>query len=63
MNKKLSTSQKIEISREIRMWVTRVIIPAIGGALYLDYKYPQLKTNIRDHICNKFKKEEKENMR
>ena len=50
--RKLSTTQKIEASREIRMWITHVILPVIGGALYLDYKYPDLKGDL----IKKFKK-------
>lgn len=50
--RKLSTTQKIEASREIRMWITHVILPVIGGALYLDYKYPDLKSDL----IKKFKK-------
>ena len=53
--KKLSTTQKIEASREVRMWITHVILPVIGGALYLDYRYPELKKNVKDYFVNKFK--------
>lgn len=51
------TYKQIETSREIRMWV-KTVVPLIGGAIYLDWKYPELKDIIAERIKSKFKKKE-----
>ena len=51
--KKLSTNQKIEASREIRQWIKTIIVPGVVGTLYVDYRYPELKTNIKNFCKDK----------
>lgn len=53
------TNRQIETSREIRQWFKGIIIPAVAGVLYLDYRYPELKNKIVEGVKSKFKKEEK----
>lgn len=50
------TYKQIETSREIRQWFKGIIIPAVAGILYLDYRYPELKTKIVECVKSKFKK-------
>ena len=49
------TYRQIETSREIRQWI-KMIVPVIGGAIYLDWRYPDLKNRIVDVIKSKFQK-------
>jgi len=44
----MTNNQKIETSREIRQWLKGIILPAVAGSLYLDWKYPSLKYKFRD---------------
>ena len=44
----MTNNQKIETSREIRQWLKGIVIPAVAGSLYLDWKYPDLKYKVRD---------------
>ena len=52
------TWKQIETSREIRQWF-KTITPIVGGAIYLDWKYPELKNLIAEKIKSKFKKEKR----
>lgn len=65
--RRLSTTQKIETSREIRQWIKTVILPGIGLGLAADAMYPDLKYKVKDFCKEKvegikarFSKEEKE---
>ena len=53
------TYKQIETSREIRQWL-KLIVPVIGGAIYLDWQYPNLKHEIKDRIKSKFRKEKED---
>ena len=53
----MTTNQKIEASREIRQWIKGVIVPTVVAALYLDYRYPNLKRDAVNYISSKFQKE------
>ena len=55
------TYKQIEASRELRLWIKTIIIPAIAGVLYLDYRYPSIKYTIKDKITGIFSKFKKEN--
>lgn len=46
--------KNIERSREIRQWV-KMGLTMLGGALYLDNRYPDLKYNLRDSLKKQFK--------
>ena len=54
------TYRQIETSREIRQWI-RLITPLIGGAIYMDWKYPDLKYKVADRFKSMFKRREKTN--
>ena len=50
------TYKQIETSREIRQWI-KMLVPVVGGALYLDWRYPDLKSNVMEVIKSKFRKD------
>lgn len=52
------TNRQIETSREIRQWFKGIIIPAVAGMLYLDYRYPELKNKVVEGVKSKFKRKE-----
>lgn len=37
----------IDEMREVRLWITQLVLPAAGIGLWLDYKYPHLKYDIK----------------
>ena len=48
------TYKQIETSREIRLWITRVLLPAFGIALMFPEYRESVVTNVKK-IKNKFK--------
>lgn len=50
----MATWKQIETSREIRQWIKGIVLPVGAGALYLDFKYPDLKYKIKDSIKLKY---------
>lgn len=50
------TYKQIETSREIRQWI-KTIVPIVGGIIYIDWKYPDLKNIVAEKFKSKFKKE------
>ena len=53
------TNRQIETSREIRLWIRDIIVPAIGVGATVLWLHPEIKDNIKskvDEIKNKFKK-------
>ena len=60
MNKKMTSRQRIDASHEARLWITQVIIPAIGGIVIIEKLYPTLKYKIKDGADSLVKKIKKE---
>ena len=52
------TYKQIETSREIRQWL-KLISAMVGGAIYIDWRYPELKEKIATGVKSMFKKEKK----
>ena len=52
----MTTNQKIEASREVRQWIKGIIVPAVIGTIYVDYRYPDLKHKIVGSIKERFSK-------
>ena len=52
------TYKQIETSREIRQWF-KLISAMVGGAIYIDWRYPELKEKIADKVKTVFRKEQK----
>lgn len=53
------TYKQIEASRELRHWITQIIIPGIVGIAGIITLHPELKEKAKDKfvdIKNKFKK-------
>lgn len=57
------TYKQIEASRELRLWLTQIGIPMVGGILYLE-AHPEIKVSIKmkasmlkNQIKSKFEKE------
>ena len=45
----MTNYQKIEASREARLWITQVMLPAVGIAAYVIAKDPDLREKAK--IC------------
>lgn len=58
--KRMTSRQRIDASHEARLWITQVVIPAIGGIVIIDKLYPNLKYKIKDGADNLVKKIKKE---
>ena len=52
------TNRQLETSREIRQWV-KTIATIAGGAIYVDWRYPELKERAANWFKSKFEKGEK----
>ena len=59
----MSKRQRIDASREVRLWIGQVIVPGVVGLMAIDRMYPELKYKVSDkyrdvksNIKNKFKK-------
>ena len=53
------TYKQIEASREIRLWIGQVIVPAVTTAAAILYMNPELRQKAADKVNNikaKFKK-------
>ena len=51
------TNRQIETSREIRLWIRDIIVPAIGVGATVLWLHPEIKDNIKskvDEIKSKF---------
>lgn len=46
------TYKNIEASREVRLWITQVIIPAVGLGLATVMMKPELKETVTNKIEN-----------
>ena len=56
------TNRQIETSREIRLWIRDIIVPAIGVGATVLWLHPEIKDNIKfkiDKVKSKFKKDGK----
>lgn len=42
MRRRYSINQRVERSREIRLWIRDIIVPTAGVGLYLYYKDPEI---------------------
>lgn len=52
------TNRQIETSREIRLWIRDIIVPAIGVGATVLWLHPEIKDNIKikiDEVKSKFK--------
>ena len=49
------TYKQIETSREIRQWI-KTLTPIVGGIIYIDWKYPDLKNELVERFKSKFKR-------
>lgn len=58
--KRMTSRQRIDASHEARLWITQVVIPAIGGIVIIDKLYPDLKYKIKDGVDGVVKKIKKE---
>lgn len=47
--------KQIEASREVRLWITQVILPAVGVVMLIPECRKSIATKAKD-IVNKFKK-------
>lgn len=59
----MSKRQRIDASREVRLWIGQVIVPGVVGLMAIDQMHPELKYKVSDkyrdvksNIKNKFKK-------
>lgn len=52
------TYKQIETSREIRQWI-KTLTPIVGGIIYIDWKYPDLRRNLWEGFKSKFRRKEK----
>ena len=57
------TYKQIEASREARLWIGQVIVPAVSAAVLIIGANPELKNtvktkalNVKDSITNRFQK-------
>ena len=56
------TNRQIETSREIRLWIRDIIVPAIGVGATVLWLHPEIKDNIKskvDEFRSKFKRGDK----
>ncbi len=56
------TNRQIETSREIRLWIRDIIVPAIGVGATVLWLHPEIKYNIKskvDEVKSKFKRGDK----
>ena len=59
----MSKRQRIDASREVRLWIGQVIVPGVVALMAIDRMHPELKYKVSDkyrdvknNIKNKFKK-------
>lgn len=51
---KMSRRQRIDESREVRLWVTTIIGPVIGGITYFAATHPDKVVDVKDKVVDKF---------
>ena len=56
------TNRQIETSREIRLWIRDIVVPAIGVGATVLWLHPEIKDNIKtkvDEVKSKFNRGDK----